>query len=226
MKNRITEYRNWRLSGWLTTAFILIILFLFIFVSTAKSQTISQVEIDKFTQSYVKDKRNKALVIGIIHNGQQQIFTLGETLKGNGIKPDSNSIFELGAVSEVFTTSIMAILETKGKISSLEPVGDILKGVVKVPYYQRIVCETPPQNPTVPDELNKHRYICFPDPFDVPQMMVLCDLATHSAGFPEEPGVNIFNTKNPYASYILKNSINTSLPYRRINHLGINTTIR
>ncbi len=232
MKNRITEYRNWKLSGWLTTAFILIILFLFIFVSTVKSQTISQVEIDKFTQSYVKDKRNKALVVGIIHNGQQQIFTLGETLKGNGIKPDSNSIFELGAVSEVFTTSIMAILETKGKISSLEPVGDILKGVVKVPYYQRIVCETPPQNPTVPDELNKHRYICFPDPFDVPQMMVLCDLATHSAGFLEEPGVNIFNTKNPYASYNLEklNKYIASLPPNQsfgyqYNHSMIGTAL-
>lgn len=210
----IKSLKTYTPTEWYFNKWSWLLLYCIFFVSTASAQNITQSDIDQYAQNYVKDKRNKALVIGVIRNGQQQIFTYGETLKGNGIKPDTNAIFELGGVSEVFTTSLLAILEGKGKVSSLEPVGDILKGVVKVPYYQRIICEKPPLNPTLPDELNRHRYICFPDPLDVPQMMVLCDLATHSAGFPEELGLNIFNSKNPYAQYDLEklNKYIASLP--------------
>lgn len=189
---------------WLTFIFILLIIMLFLIVTRATGQNISPAEIDKAVNSYMANKNNRALVVGIIKNGQQQIFTFGEIEKGSGLKPDSKSVFEIGTVSEVFTTSLLAILESKGKVSSLDPVGEILKGVVKVPYYQRIVCEKPLLNSSMPEELSKDRYICFPDPYDVPQLMVLCDLATHSAGFPEEPDYSIFNGKNPYAGYTIE----------------------
>ena len=214
MKMRPSYIRQSSFIEWLTFIFILLILLLFLVVTAAKGQNISNAEIDKMVGNYMSNKNNRALVVGIIKNGQQQIFTFGETEKGSGLKPDSKSVFEIGTVSEVFTTSLLAILESKGKVSSLDPVSEILKGVVKVPYYQRIVCEKPPLNPTSAEELMKDRYICFPDPYDVPQLMVLCDLATHSAGFPEEPDYSIFNGKNPYTGYTIQklNKYIASLP--------------
>ena len=214
MKIRPSYIRQSSFVEWLAFTFTLLIAMLFLIVTRATGQNMSTAEIDKAVNSYMANKNNRALVVGIIQNGQQQILTFGETEKGSGTKPDSKSIFEIGTVSEIFTTSLLAILESKGKVSSLDPVGEILKGVVKVPYYQRIICEKPPLNSSVPEELSKHRYICFPDRDDVPQLMVLCDLATHTAGFPEEPGYSIFNGKNPYANYTIEklNKYIASLP--------------
>jgi serine-type D-Ala-D-Ala carboxypeptidase/endopeptidase len=159
--------------------------------------------IDKLATDYVSNPRNHAITIGIIRNGKQEVFTFGETVKGNGEKPSPNAIFELGTTSEVFTTSLLALMEAEGKISSLEAVGDVLKGKVKVPYYQRIICNPPPINSKVqPKDMSVYQgNICYPDPKDAPQMMVLCDLATHSAGFPSEPPYTVFNGKNPYTNY-------------------------
>jgi serine-type D-Ala-D-Ala carboxypeptidase/endopeptidase len=156
--------------------------------------------IDKLGNDYVNLKQNHALVIGIIKNGQTEVFTYGETEKGSKIKPDKNSIFEIGQMSEVFTTSLLAILEWQGKISSHEAVQDVLKGVVKVPYYQRIACQKYERSPTN-EGYRQPLTICFPDPNEVPQMMVLCDLATHSSGLPEEPTMGLFAGKNPYKDY-------------------------
>lgn len=196
------------------TQLLKFVLVLFVCMPFIVKAQINKTEIEPYIQSYIKNKNNKGLIIGVIRQGKKQFYAYGETLKGNGILPDTNSIFELGGVSEVFTTSLLPILESSGQVSSLEPVGEILKDKVKVPYYQRIICEKPPINSALPDEVNKHRYICFPDPHDVPQMMVLCDLATHSAGLPEEPSAHLFTNKNYYSQYTLEklNKYISSLP--------------
>lgn len=204
MKVKVLSLHRSASIQWAISIFFLVVLLSLLVITAVSGQNIPTKEIDKIADSYMSNKNNRALVIGIIKNGKQEILTYGEVTKGSKLKPDPNAIFELGTTSEVFTTSLLAILESKGQISSLEPVGDVLKGVVRVPYYQRIVCEKPPLNPTTAEELSKDKYICFPDPFDVPQMMVMCDLATHSAGFPEEPSFNIFSGKNPYADYTLE----------------------
>ena len=165
--------------------------------------------IDKLGKEYVSLKPNNALVIGIFFrrnsfekNGQKQVFTYGETKKGNGIKPNENAIFEIGQMSEVFTTSLLALLEMEGKVSSVEPVQDVLKGVLKVPYYQRMVCQAAPiKQPVAPEDMRPPLTICFPDTKDMPQMMVLCDLATHSSGLPEAPYAGLFVGKNAYKDY-------------------------
>jgi serine-type D-Ala-D-Ala carboxypeptidase/endopeptidase len=181
---------------------ILIILFLTFIVTRGASQ---QALVDKLATEYVSDVGNHALIIGITQNGKQTFFTFGKDNKGR--TPNHNSIFEIGEVSEVFTTSLLALLEADGQASSLEPVADILKNKVKVPYYQRIICTPPPttgSTTSLEDLTNYRGNVCYPDPTDAPQMMVLCDLATHSAGFPSAPNGNLFNLKNPYANYTLK----------------------
>jgi serine-type D-Ala-D-Ala carboxypeptidase/endopeptidase len=183
--------------------FIIILLLLILVISTGAIRLKSPSFIEKIGTDYVADARNHALTIGIVQNGKQEVFTFGENQKGEGEKINANAIYELGTVSEVFTTSLLALLESEGKISSLDAVEHVLKGKVKVPYYQRIIC-IPPKvaTPVAPEDMTHYQgNICYPDPLDAPQMMVLCDLATHSSGLPSEPPYNIFNTKNPYAFY-------------------------
>jgi serine-type D-Ala-D-Ala carboxypeptidase/endopeptidase len=179
-----------------------ILLLLILVISTGANQSKEPSFIEKLGADYVIDARNHALTIGIIRNGKQEVFTFGENQKGSGEKINANAIYELGNVSEVFTTSLLALLESEGKISSLDAVAHVLKGKVKVPHYQRIIC-VPPKVTEPEDKTASKGNVCYPDPQDAPQMMVLCDLATHSSGLPIEPPYSIFNNKNPYAFYTI-----------------------
>jgi serine-type D-Ala-D-Ala carboxypeptidase/endopeptidase len=100
------------------------------------------------------------------------------------------------------------LLESEGKISSLEGVQDVLKGKLTVPFYQRLVCK--PRAITDRDSNRFKGNSCYPDPQDAPQMMVLCDLATHSAGLPTTPFADIFDPKNAFSTYSL-DSLNSDV---------------
>jgi serine-type D-Ala-D-Ala carboxypeptidase/endopeptidase len=195
MKNKSSQFST--IKNYLGIAFLLMPLIFLFTGSTIQKKSF----IDKLAAEYTNDAANHALVIGIIRNGKQEVFTFGETEKGNKKKPNANAIFELGTTSEVFTTSILALLESEGKISSLEAVQDVLKGKMTIPFYQRIVCK-----PRVITDRDTNRFksnSCYPDPQDAPQMMVLCDLATHSAGLPTTPFADIFDPKNTFSTYSL-----------------------
>jgi serine-type D-Ala-D-Ala carboxypeptidase/endopeptidase len=205
---------TWTTAQWVL--FIIALLLLLLMTTGVKSQDLppeipeltpstasERAFIDKLGHDYVGLKQNHGLVIGIIKNGQTEVFTYGETEKGNKIITPENSIFELGQMSEVMTTSLLAILEWQGKISSLEAVQDILKDVVKVPFYQRVVCQKYDRDPTA-DGQRPPLTVCFPDPTQLPEMMVLCDLATHSSGLPKSPTTSLFAGKNPYKNYTLE----------------------
>jgi serine-type D-Ala-D-Ala carboxypeptidase/endopeptidase len=195
MKNKSSKLDDTK--RYLAVAFLLLpFLFLFLGGIIQKKSFI-----EKLAAEYINDESNNALVIGIIRNGKQEVFTFGETEKGNRKKPNVNAIFELGTTSEVFTTSLLAILESEGKISSLEPVQDVLKGKMTIPFYQRIVCK--PRPITDRDSNRFKSNSCYPDPQDAPQVMVLCDLATHSAGLPTTPFADIFDPKNSFSNYNL-----------------------
>jgi serine-type D-Ala-D-Ala carboxypeptidase/endopeptidase len=182
---------------------LLILLMLLIIATKGYAQSKEPSFMDKVATAYVNDARNHALVIGIIQNGKQSVFTYGEVEKGEGERPTPNSLFELGNTSEIFTTSLLALLEAEGKVSSLEPVESALNGQAKIPYYQRIICLPKPMNnpPDAPNAGYDRGNICYPDPDEAPLKVVLCDLATHSAGLPATPYWNIFELINPYAKY-------------------------
>jgi serine-type D-Ala-D-Ala carboxypeptidase/endopeptidase len=205
MKTYMPQMRSFSPSQRLVGILFLIILLLILVISIGAKKSKEPSFIEKLGTDYVMDTRNHALSIGIVRNGQQVAFAFGENQKGLGEKINANAIYELGTVSEVFTTFLLALLESEGKISSLDAVDNVLKGKVKVPYYQRIICVPPKVATPISAEDMAHYKgnICYPDPLDAPQMMVLCDLATHSSGLPSEPPYNVFNTKNPYAFYTI-----------------------
>jgi serine-type D-Ala-D-Ala carboxypeptidase/endopeptidase len=200
-----TQYQpnSWTPVQWVVFIIVLILLLLLAVGMKGQNVPYDRAFIDKKATEYINNKNNRALVIGIIKDGQKEVFTYGETEKNSKIKPDKNAIFEIGQMSEVFTTSLLAVLESKGKVSSHEAVQDILKGIVKVPYYQRVICQKYPTDYPQTDGFQPPKTVCFPDPNDMPQMMVLCDLATHSSGLPEEPSMSLFLGKNPYKDFTL-----------------------
>jgi CubicO group peptidase (beta-lactamase class C family) len=57
------------------------------------------------------------LVIGVIDGDRRMVLAYGETKKGNGQKPKTNTIFQIGSVTKVFTATLLAIYADKNVVS-------------------------------------------------------------------------------------------------------------
>ena len=185
-----------------TIEIIVAILVAVMFILLAKfafgQQPVSDKDVSRIANGYASAKNNHALVIGIVNGGTTQYFTYGETEKGNGSKPSPQSVFELGNVSGVFTTSLLSLFDGQHKVNLTDPVQNYFPQTVNIPVYQKIICQPSPEPIHYPTILN-----CYPDPTYHPKQIVLCDLSTHTSGLPEMPLNLNENKKDAYANYSL-----------------------
>lgn len=197
--------KNHAMKSRLTTRTALFLL-LSLFMLNAAAQDISSRRIDSIVTSYRAKKPITGLIIGIVSNGSTQVFSYGETEKGNGVRPDTTTLFELGSLTQVFTTAIYADMVNAQLINAEDPLQKYMPAGVTVPMRQGITCRpgaTPTGHQEGDREVRFTPYICFPDPASRPQDILLCDLATHTSGLDAQPG-NLksgMDKKNPYGNY-------------------------
>src|SRR4051812_39451147 len=77
--------------------------------------------VNRAVQSYVSSPHNRGLIVGIVQDGKQQFFAYGETTKGSRQLPDSVSAFEIGELTEVFTTTLLAEQVMQGRLNTDDP---------------------------------------------------------------------------------------------------------
>ena len=173
------------------------------------SQTGIEIFSNKLADQYLGN-RPGALVIGVYNNGVQQIFYYGETEKNSGKKPDSISVFEIGNLTETFTSLLYADQVIKGKIHEDDKLSTFLPVDVPAPVYQQVICEPYKTDAGMQYDngsgdnlqLKFTPYICKPDTSDEPQPILLCYLSTHTSGLPDKPfNFHKKNKLNPYADY-------------------------
>lgn len=181
------------------------LLLLMLSCTTVFAQDNMQSVIDNVAHSYLSKKSASALVVGIVTPDRAQTYFYGETDKGNGIRPDEGSLFELGNLSSVFTTSLLSILESEQQADLNDKVQDYFPQSVIIPTYQEIVCKPVEKNPLVTEKEHHTMYYCFADPSYHPKQMLLCDLATNTSGLPLYPS-NLpasLKSDHPFAGYTL-----------------------
>ena len=61
------------------------------------------------------------LVIGVIDGDRRMIFSYGETERGNGQKPKTNTIFQIGSITKVFTATLLTIYAEKNVVNYNDP---------------------------------------------------------------------------------------------------------
>lgn len=200
---------------------------LFVFLTgILHAQNSLQPLIDSLAKAYLQNNSG-TLVIGLHDNGKEKIYYYGETAKGNNQLPDSNSIFELGGVTETFTSILFADMSLKGIIKMDEKLQDFLPVNVPAPVYQKIICQKADDaaqlRPMAEHDnirINFTPFVCFPDPSEKPQFIILCDLATHTTGLPQYP-TNLKRIKNnPYANYTKENLYDFIKDYRFDKPIG------
>lgn len=75
--------------------------------------------VDSLARQYIQKVNTVGLSIGILRNGATTTYGYGETTKGNGKIPDANTLFEIGSITKVFTSVLLAhyVIENKLKLS-------------------------------------------------------------------------------------------------------------
>ncbi|MCP4577481.1 MAG: serine hydrolase [Deltaproteobacteria bacterium] len=95
--------------------------------------------IDPLAHPLIRDQIVVGLAIGIVKNGKSRIIAYGETIRGSGITPDGDTLYEIGSVSKVFTGILLADMLQKGAVHIDDPLQKFLPSSINAP-----VCEDKP----------------------------------------------------------------------------------
>jgi serine-type D-Ala-D-Ala carboxypeptidase/endopeptidase len=81
----------------------------------------------------VEEKRSVGIVVGLVEaDGRTRVIAFGDP--GPGKLPlDANTVFEIGSISKVFTSTLLAQLVLEGKVALDDPVQKFLPAGVTVP---------------------------------------------------------------------------------------------
>ncbi|RYE53409.1 MAG: serine hydrolase, partial [Sphingobacteriales bacterium] len=61
----------------------------------------------------VANKRSKSIIVGVIDPSGRQIFAAGVKSDNDSTLPDGNTIYEIGSITKVFTSLLLADMSLK-----------------------------------------------------------------------------------------------------------------
>lgn len=78
-------------------------------------------------------QRTVGVVVGVIDPGGRRIVTYGRRAKGDATPLDGNTVFEIGSVTKVFTTLVLADMVRRGEVALDDPAVKYLPPGSRVP---------------------------------------------------------------------------------------------
>jgi D-alanyl-D-alanine-carboxypeptidase/D-alanyl-D-alanine-endopeptidase len=76
----------------------------------------------------MSNKNVVGLSVGILQNGVSHVYNFGETKKGNGQIPTSNTLYEIGSITKTFTGILLAKAVLHGKVKLADDIRKYLPG--------------------------------------------------------------------------------------------------
>ncbi len=83
-----------------------------------------------------KNKTNAAMVIGFIDPNGTQFYGHGKISNTSNTIVDQNTVFSIGSITKVFTTTLLADMVNKGFVNLEDPIDKYLPANVTVPQYK------------------------------------------------------------------------------------------
>jgi serine-type D-Ala-D-Ala carboxypeptidase/endopeptidase len=102
--------------------------------SSADSNVPSDSEIRKILIDRIdKDHQSVGVVVGVIESTGRRVVAYGNLEKGEQRTVDGDTVFEIGSVTKVFTSLLLADMVQRGEVALTDPVTKYLPAGVKVP---------------------------------------------------------------------------------------------
>ena len=81
----------------------------------------------------VSNKRSKSIIVGIVTANGRQLFAEGQLSDTDSRLPDGNTMYEIGSITKIFTSLLLAEMSLKGVVNVNDPISKYLPKNVKVP---------------------------------------------------------------------------------------------
>jgi D-alanyl-D-alanine-carboxypeptidase/D-alanyl-D-alanine-endopeptidase len=139
-------------------------------------------DVQKIIDDRVEAKLAPAIAVGIVRKDGTKEFYFSGTLQAGGTEDvDEDTIFEIGSISKVFTTLLMALMQEDGELEFSDTAQSFLPVGVSMPTKKEILKVNG-------DTSQTH--------------ITLVNLATHTSGLPRMPSnFKPKDPRDPYADY-------------------------
>jgi len=113
---------------------ILSSLCLFLLAHAAITQVAPDAEIKRIlTDRIDQQHQSVGIVVGVIEAGGRRIVAHGSLAKDDRRPLDGGTVFEIGSMTKVFTSLLLADMVSRGEVALTDPVAKYLPAEVKVP---------------------------------------------------------------------------------------------
>ncbi|MCP4147490.1 MAG: beta-lactamase family protein [bacterium] len=121
----------------LNRALMVVVIAGLLIFSGCKRELSEELSLEDKIDNIVRPRLEVGIMVGVLYDGERQVFSYGEKILGEGNAPDGDTIFEIGSITKTFTTTLLADLVLKGLIDLDGAVGDYLPaGEVTMPTFE------------------------------------------------------------------------------------------
>lgn len=97
---------------------------------------ITATRIQEILNTEVANRRTPGIILGIIDStGKRVIFSAGVQSETHPVKPDTSTMYEIGSVTKVFTSLLLADMSLSGELNINDPISKFLPDSVKAPTW-------------------------------------------------------------------------------------------
>ncbi|NEP01182.1 MAG: beta-lactamase family protein [Symploca sp. SIO2E9] len=90
-------------------------------------------DIENIVEPFVSKKSNLNLVVGVIDGDLHSTFGFGSFSESSSGTPDEDTLFEIGSITKVFTSTLLSILVEDGELKLKDSIGNLIKKYEKLP---------------------------------------------------------------------------------------------
>lgn len=101
--------------------------------TAAAVEPLPEKEIPALLQARIDDAGGSGMVVGVIDRQGRRFYSVGTDRRGGTRRVDEHTLFEIGSVTKVFTSLLLADMVVKGEVALDDPVQKYLPPDVKVP---------------------------------------------------------------------------------------------
>ena len=80
-----------------------------------------------------ESRKAVGISVGLVDATGERFLAAGATAPGGSVAPDADTVFEIGSITKVFTSLVLADMVVKGEVKLEDPVAKLLPATVKVP---------------------------------------------------------------------------------------------
>ncbi len=101
---------------------------------TIAQEAVETAKVDRLVQPYLDSKTLGGLSVGILHRGKKTFVGYGSSKSASAAKPDENTVYEIGSITKVFTSLLLADAINRGLVKLDQPITELFPSDLSKPH--------------------------------------------------------------------------------------------